>query len=124
LSRRRVFERGQCRARAADGKQARAARPEDSLRVDLRIEHEPDEAVTHLVPVLKPPPDFLRWIRIELVGPRVVEVRDADEARAFWQIDGCREDVPELPVEIPLRSEQRLRLAVGEDRAQLVIFAA
>src|SRR5207302_5972070 len=108
LFRRVLLQHSERRSRRTRGQQARPAPDEDLLWIDLRIEDQSDEAVAHLVPVLKPPANLLRRIRIEPVGRRVVEMRNADEARPFRQIDRLREHVPELPVEVPLRFEQRL----------------
>ena len=88
LLRRRVCYRRQSRPRTVDGQQAWSARYENLLRIGLRIKHEADEAVAHLIPVLQPPADLLGRIRIELVIGRIVEMRDAHETRALRQSIG------------------------------------
>src|SRR4051812_33818423 len=61
----------------------------------------------HLVPCLLPPPDELRRVGIELILRGVVEVRDAFKAAAFGRGDFLRENVSQLPVEIPTRDGEQ-----------------
>src|SRR5215204_2152652 len=69
-----VIERFERRADFAARQQAWTGAQEYFLRGRAAIEEHADEAVAHLIPVLRTSHDLLRRIRIEAVGRRVVEV--------------------------------------------------
>ena len=60
----------------------------------------------HLVPALRPVAHVLRRVGVELVGARVVVVRDGLHLRALGQIERLRKLVPDLPVEPVVRHAQ------------------
>jgi len=51
-------------------------------------------------------------------------VRNSDDARAAWNRDRLFEIVSNLPVEIPLRLENRFHLAVRENQPDFIVLAA
>src|SRR5688572_25240032 len=119
-----AVERLERRARFAARQQARTGAQEHLLGRDAAIEQDADEAVAHLIPVLRPPHHLLRRIRIEAIGRGVVEMADKLQLRSLRQRDGLGELIAHLPLEVPRALHDGGRLAVGTDDAQLEILAA
>ena len=94
----------------ASGQEAWTGWREHRFRFDLRIDQYPEKAVLHFFPVLISPENELVRVGIEFVVRRVVVVGESDDPRAFRQRDRLSEVVSHLPIEIPLRFENRFRL--------------
>src|SRR5262245_14838205 len=97
---RNEIQRRQCWSKFPSRSQARSRGPEHRVRVRIEIEQQPDKTVTHLVPVLRPPNNFLLRVRIELVVGGIVEVRDANQPCSFGERNGFFKVVAQLPIEI------------------------
>src|SRR6185503_10256141 len=104
--------------------QARTRAQEYFLRRRAAIEQDADEAVAHLIPVLRTPHDLLRRIRIEAVRGRVVEVAHQLQFRTLRHGDRLGELIAHLPFEVPVALQHRRRLTRGADDAQLEVSAA
>src|SRR5689334_2140457 len=120
----RVFRHRERRTIVA-ARQCAGARPEERLRdVDVAIEQDADEAVTHLVPVLGTPDDLLRRIGVEAIGRGVVEVRDESQLRAFRKLHGLGVLIAHLPFEIETALQDRLLLFARREHLQFEVLAA
>src|SRR6187401_3261727 len=67
--------------------------------IRFRVDEDADERDVHLVPALRAVLHVLGRVRVELIGGRVVVVRDGLELRALGEIDRLGELIPDLPVE-------------------------
>ena len=94
------------------------------VRVRLHIDDEAHEADRHFVRRLRTILHVDARIRIVRIVFRVIEVGDRFEPRAFGQHHGLGELVPELPVEIELSLQQKLRFTRWIERAQFVVLGA
>src|SRR5262245_52849885 len=104
-------ECGKSRAGLAARQKAWPRRFEHGAGIDFRIDQHAHKTILHFIPVLITPGDQLLRIGIELVVRRIVVVSNSDDSGSFWYGNRLCEIVTDLPVKVPLRLENRFRLA-------------